>query len=103
MSISLQEHLRQQLLGTRLSPQDMAAVDILIESLNEDGYLADSLEDIAASLLPEDADEDTRQQRWVQRSGHDHDEWWPIWAAQELEFYARERSAELAALVSATA
>ena len=40
----------------------MAAVDILIESLNEDGYLADPLEDIALSLLPEDADEDTREE-----------------------------------------
>ncbi len=63
VSISLQEHLRQQLLGTRLSPQDMAAVDILIESLNEDGYLADTLEDIAEALLPEgltdEEDDDT--------------------------------------------
>lgn len=58
VSISLQEHLRHQLNGTRLSAQDMAAVDILIESLNEDGYLADTLEEIAASLLPEDGDED---------------------------------------------
>ena len=62
VSISLQEHLRQQLGGTRLSARDMAAVDILIESLNEDGYLADPLEDIALSLLPEDADEDTREE-----------------------------------------
>lgn len=62
VSISLQEHLRQQLGGTRLSAKDMAAVDILIESLNEDGYLADPLEDIALSLLPEDADEDTREE-----------------------------------------
>ncbi len=62
VSISLQEHLRQQLGGTRLSGKDMAAVDILIESLNEDGYLADPLEDIALSLLPEDADEDTREE-----------------------------------------
>jgi len=62
VSISLQEHLRQQLGGTRLSARDMAAVDILIESLNEDGYLADPLEDIALSLLPEDADEETREE-----------------------------------------
>ncbi|HEX5311736.1 RNA polymerase factor sigma-54 [Aquabacterium sp.] len=62
VAISLQDHLRQQLLGTRLSEADMAVVDILIESLNEDGYLADPLEDIAASLLPEDADEDTRDE-----------------------------------------
>ena len=62
VSISLQEHLRQQLSGTRLAPEDMAAVDILIESLNEDGYLADSLEDIAASLLSEDADEESQEE-----------------------------------------
>ncbi len=62
IAISLQEHLRRQLSGMRLNDQDMAAVDILIESLNEDGYLADTLEDIAISLLPEDADEDTRDE-----------------------------------------
>ena len=62
IAISLQEHLRQQLRGTRLSGADMAAVEMLIESLNDDGYLADSLEDIAASLLDEDADEDDRDE-----------------------------------------
>jgi len=67
------------------------------------GSLSQATVEFAHLTLWLDADEDTRQQRWVQRSGHDHDEWWPIWAAQELEFYARERSAELAALVSATA
>ena len=39
----------------------MAAVEMLIESLNEDGYLADPLDEIAASLLDEDTDEDTRE------------------------------------------
>jgi RNA polymerase sigma-54 factor len=62
VSISLQEHLRQQLSGTRLGAQDMAAVDVLIESLNEDGYLADPLEDIAASLMPEGADEEMQDE-----------------------------------------
>ncbi|MGE5451043.1 MAG: RNA polymerase factor sigma-54 [Acidobacteriota bacterium] len=62
IAISLQDHLRQQLLGSRLSESDMATVEILIESLNEDGYLADPLEEIAASLLPEDADEDMRDE-----------------------------------------
>jgi len=60
--ISLQDHLKQQLLGMRLGAEDMAAVEVLIESLNEDGYLADSLQEIADSLLPEDADEDTRDE-----------------------------------------
>ncbi len=51
---SLQEHLRRQLLGMRLSPEDGAAVMVLIESLNDDGYLADSLEDIANELASTD-------------------------------------------------
>jgi len=60
--ISLQDHLRQQLLGMRLGESDMAAVEVLIESLNEDGYLADPLEEIAESLLPEGADEEMRDE-----------------------------------------
>jgi RNA polymerase sigma-54 factor len=51
---SLQEHLRAQLLGMRLSPEDSAAVHVLIESLDEDGYLADTLEDIALQLMGDD-------------------------------------------------
>ena len=47
---TLQDHLRRQLLGMRLSPEDAAAVMVLIESLDEDGYLADTLEDIAERL-----------------------------------------------------
>lgn len=34
----------------RLSEEDASAVMVLIESLNEDGYLADPLEDIAERL-----------------------------------------------------
>ena len=55
VGISLREHLRAQLLGMRLSLEDAAAVEVLIESLNDDGYLADSLEEIAASLAGDDA------------------------------------------------
>ena len=40
--------------------------------------------------------EQVRHQRWLARDGHAFDEQWPVWAAQELEFYARERSPELA-------
>ncbi len=47
---SLQEHLRDQLLGLRLSPEDTAAVHVLIESLNDDGYLDDTLDSIATPL-----------------------------------------------------
>ena len=49
--LSLQEHLREQLLGMRLSTEDAAALNVLIDSLNDDGYLADALEDIAAELV----------------------------------------------------
>jgi RNA polymerase sigma-54 factor len=55
-SLSLAEHLRAQLAGMRLSPEDAAAVHILIESLDEDGYLADTLDDIATQLAPEPGD-----------------------------------------------
>jgi RNA polymerase sigma-54 factor len=36
----------------RLSPEDRAAVQVLIDSLNEDGYLADTLDEIALQLCP---------------------------------------------------
>jgi len=48
--ISLQEHLVQQLAGMTLSEADHMALRVLIESLNEDGYLEDSLEEIAEAL-----------------------------------------------------
>ena len=50
---SLNDHLRGQLLGMRLAGEDMLLVEALIDSLNEDGYLADPLEDIAERLAIE--------------------------------------------------
>lgn len=47
---SLADHLREQLLGMRLAPEDMLLVETLIDSLNEDGYLADALEEVAERL-----------------------------------------------------
>ena len=47
---SLQDHLRAQLVGMRLSDEDHAAIEVLIESLDGDGYLADTLQDIAERL-----------------------------------------------------
>jgi RNA polymerase sigma-54 factor len=49
-STSLQEHLRGQMAGMRLTAEDRAALEVLIESLDADGYLADPLDDIAARL-----------------------------------------------------
>ena len=43
-----------------------------------------------------EADDAERQRRWQDRVGNAHDEFWPVWAAQELDFYAREKSATLA-------
>jgi RNA polymerase sigma-54 factor len=47
---SLQDHLRAQLMGMRLSEEDRAALFVLIESLDGDGYLADPLDEIADRL-----------------------------------------------------
>ncbi len=50
----LHTHLHRQSLSLRLSPEDRAALRYLIESLNEDGYLEDSLESLAQSLAGSD-------------------------------------------------
>jgi len=60
---TLQEHLRAQLVGMRLSPEDRAAVQVLIESLDEDGYLADSLDEIAERLAEEGEARDELRER----------------------------------------
>ena len=49
---SLQSHLHRQALRLRLSEEDRAALRFLIESLNDDGYLEDSLDNLARSLTP---------------------------------------------------
>ena len=54
---SLQAHLHRQALGLRLSAEDTAALRFLIESLNDDGYLEDTLEDLARSLNPGDEEQ----------------------------------------------
>jgi len=59
---TLQDHLRQQLLGMRLAPEDGAAVMALIESLDEDGYLDGTLEQIVDQLAGPDASEDEREE-----------------------------------------
>ena len=65
-SVSLQEHLRGQIAGMRLSADERAALEVLIESLDADGYLADGLDDIAERLAEmlglEAADADARDE-----------------------------------------
>ena len=51
---TLRDHLRTQLSVTNLGARDRAFVEILIDALDEDGYLTQPLEEIAA-LLPAEA------------------------------------------------
>ena len=51
---SLTDHLHRQALSLRLSDIDRAALRFLIESLSEDGYLEDTLPELAATLAPAD-------------------------------------------------
>ncbi|MDO5692254.1 MAG: RNA polymerase factor sigma-54 [Pseudomonadota bacterium] len=55
---SLAEHLHRQALALRLAPEDTAALHFLIESLNDDGYLEDSLAQLAATLAGDDHGDD---------------------------------------------
>ncbi|MFG6468076.1 RNA polymerase factor sigma-54 [Roseateles sp. BYS87W] len=57
--LTLAQHLAQQLAGHHLSAEDRAVLQLLIESLNEDGYLEDPLEDIAAGFAE---DEEEREE-----------------------------------------
>ena len=54
---SLRETIAAARRGHGLSDDDATALHFLIESLNEDGYLEDSLEELAASLSPADEEE----------------------------------------------
>ncbi len=54
---SLQDHLHRQALSLRLSPEGKAALHFLIESLNDDGYLEDSLASLAAGLAGDDVEQ----------------------------------------------
>ncbi len=53
---SLYAHLHQQALGQRLADSTRAALYFLIESLNEDGYLEDSLVSLAQHLAADATD-----------------------------------------------
>ena len=52
---TLRDHLHAQLSLTKLGPRDRGFVALLIDALDEDGYLTQSLEEIAA-LLPAEAE-----------------------------------------------
>ncbi|MDP2742078.1 MAG: RNA polymerase factor sigma-54, partial [Hydrogenophaga sp.] len=50
-NVSLQDHLHDQARCLRLNEEDRAALYFLIESLSDDGYLGESLSDLAAAWL----------------------------------------------------
>jgi RNA polymerase sigma-54 factor len=52
---TLRDHLQAQLSLTKLGPRDRGFVALLIDALDDDGYLTQSLEEIAA-LLPQEAE-----------------------------------------------
>ncbi|SCK61519.1 RNA polymerase, sigma 54 subunit, RpoN/SigL [Variovorax sp. HW608] len=54
---SLQSYLHRQALALRLDETDRAALRFLIESLNDDGYLEDSLPALASGLAGDDNDQ----------------------------------------------
>ncbi len=67
--VSLQDHLVGQLEYANLAPRDLAIARAIVDAINDDGYVTDSLDDIAATLLPEvtaDAAEVDRVLRLVQ-------------------------------------
>jgi RNA polymerase sigma-54 factor len=54
---SLQASLHRQALSLRLSQEDSVALRYLIESLNDDGYLDETPEEIARGLAPDDLEQ----------------------------------------------
>ncbi|MEO0003268.1 MAG: hypothetical protein RLZZ22_960 [Pseudomonadota bacterium] len=60
--VTLSAHLHQQSLSLRLNDEERAALYFLIESLDEDGYLADPLVELAEALLRQE--EMARGQPW---------------------------------------
>ena len=50
---SVQEHLLWQLELARLEPRELAIASAIVDAINDDGYLTESLEEIANTLRPE--------------------------------------------------
>ena len=50
---SLQDHLLWQLELAKLEPRDLAIARAIVDAISEDGYLTESLEEIANTLKPE--------------------------------------------------
>ncbi|MFO1250222.1 MAG: RNA polymerase factor sigma-54 [Inhella sp.] len=66
VGIDLVAHLRQQLAGRRLSATDLAAVELLLGSLDDSGYLVDTLEELVEQLAGPDPEEREELQERLQ-------------------------------------
>ena len=69
IQVSLQDHLLGQLEYANLSPRELAIARAIVDGVNDDGYVTDSIDDIAATLKPEvivEADEVERVLKLVQ-------------------------------------
>jgi RNA polymerase sigma-54 factor len=53
VQVSLQDHLLGQLEYANLSPRELAIARAIVDGVNDDGYVTDSIDDIAATLKPE--------------------------------------------------
>ena len=81
-------------LGKRVNWREFeGATPLIIEGC---GALNRNTETFAQLRVYIEADEALRRQRWQERDGNRFDEHWAGWAAQELDFIAREKSPELA-------
>jgi RNA polymerase sigma-54 factor len=65
VDISLQDYLRQQLELARLSTRDAAIGALLIDSLNEDGYLTTNLDDLCQAFGDDDGIPDRQEMEAV--------------------------------------
>jgi uridine kinase len=63
------------------------------------GALSAASAELAHLTVWLETDAAVRKQRWDAREPEAHSKFWPIWAAQEEEFYAREKSAAIAAMI----
>jgi cytidylate kinase len=62
------------------------------------GALSAAAAELANLRIWLEADVNLRKQRWDDREPEAHSSFWAIWAAQEEDFYAREKSASIADL-----
>jgi len=63
------------------------------------GSLSAASAELANLKIWLEADASLRKQRWNTREPEAHAEYWAVWAAQEEDFYAREKSQNLADFV----